>query len=122
MTVDTFRVWRLDEVAWGVTSCEAPGCFHTAEVLADFDDGRDVGVPLCLDDADLLLERTVAIAEFPEPRSHLNLPDPWEHARRPQRRPPRRLAEWEVADRTPERWLAEQSGIDTSNPDWDIPW
>lgn len=79
--VHTFRIWRAGEVVWGETMCEAPGCFRPAVLLADFDDDRGRGVPLCVDDADVLLERQVVLAEFPGPVSRLALPDPWEHAR-----------------------------------------
>lgn len=75
-----FRVWRVDDVVWGETACEAPGCHRPAELLAEFEDYPSRGVPLCVDDADLLLERTVAIAEHPELAYRLG--DPWE-LRRP---------------------------------------
>jgi hypothetical protein len=83
--VSSFRTWRFDDVVWGVTSCEAAGCFAPAEVLADYDYRRDDGVPVCVHDADVLLERAVAIAEG---GSHVELPDPWEYQRPvPRRRP-----------------------------------
>ena len=118
---DTFREWRGDELVWGSTMCEAPGCFRYAEVLADYDVRRDAGVPVCVDDADVLLERQVALAIAQDAGVRAELPDPWELARRPVRRRDPGPSEWEHADRSPEKWLAEQQGVDTSNPDWDVP-
>ena len=116
--VDAFRVWAGHHVAWGSTLCEAPGCLRPAEVLADVNDAG-AGIPLCVDDADTLLERELAVIDGPRPP--LELPDPWELRRRQRGRPPRRLSEWEIADRSPEKWLAEKSGVDVDEPDWDIP-
>lgn len=117
--VDTFRTWRMDAVAWGDTLCEAPGCFRPADLLADYDERRDEGVPVCCTDADVLLERWVAVDESRAVAGRL--PDPWEAGRPPLRRRDSGPAEWEFADRSPEKWLAEQMGTNTSEPDWDIP-
>lgn len=119
---DTFRTWHEGELVWGATMCEAPGCFAPAAVLADFDVERGRGIPLCLEDADALLERSVAIAETPREFSDA-LPDPWELRRRDRARRPAPEPEWASphVDRSPEKWLAEQHGTDTSEPDWDIP-
>lgn len=111
--VDTFRVWLYDEVAWGLTMCEAPGCLRAAALLADFDERRREGVPVCFVDAGVLLERAFAVAEAP----HKQLPDPWEYQRPPVRRREPGPSEWEFVGRSPEKWLAEQMGTDTSEPD-----
>ena len=46
--------WRYDQVQWGVTMCEAPGCVTAADGLLD-------GEPYCLDHADLLVDRAAAL-------------------------------------------------------------
>lgn len=130
-----FRVWRSSDIAWGLTMCEAPGCFRSAAVLADYDQALDVGVPVCLDDADVLLERFAA----QEWGRVDQLADPWELARRQRGRRPRGPQEYELADparpelgtigeRTPERFLAEQGWFGEQkrrqvleDPDWDFP-
>jgi hypothetical protein len=75
----SFRVWPSFAVAWGETLCEAPGCVRAAELLADFDEWRFEGVPVCCVDADLMAERWAALAE--NPAAGFVLPDPWEAAR-----------------------------------------
>lgn len=54
------RTWRFDEVVWGETLCEAPGCLAAAAMVAELDD-RDRGWPVCLLDADRLFERAAAV-------------------------------------------------------------
>lgn len=117
-----FRVWRESDVDWSDGACEAPGCFRRPELLADFDEVRREGVPVCLEDAEVLLERSLAVE-----LAVVELPDPWELARRRRGWRPRPVPAWASphADRTPEKWLAEAGyygeAVDTSNPDWDIP-
>ncbi len=53
-------VWAYHEIVWGSQGClGADDCMAPAACLYD-------GQPLCLDCADLLLERHLAIAERPE--------------------------------------------------------
>src|SRR4051812_36375610 len=74
---EVFRVWEYEAVSWGDTLCEAPGCLRAAELLADFDERRREGVPVCVSDADVLLDRACAVAILPGSP----LPDPWEYQR-----------------------------------------
>lgn len=97
---DVFRLWKMDEVEWGVTACEAPGCFAPAVLLAELDEFYR-GIPLCLDDAELLLDRTLALELE-------GLPDPWELRRRQSGPRVTRPAEWELEGRSPEKWLEEK--------------
>ncbi len=63
-------IYLYSEVAWGIDGClGADNCMNRAECLFD-------GQPLCIDCADLLLERTVAITEVPRLRNEL--PPLWE--------------------------------------------
>lgn len=119
-----FREWDYQDVHWGNSWCEAPGCDQPGELIYD-SDRRNRGVLLCVADADLLLEHQQALALLPAARRHL-LPDPWEGRRRDGgRREPLHLPDAQVWDRSPEKWLAEQGyygdPVDTSDPDWDIP-
>lgn len=125
---DSFlRPWPLDSIAWGTTLCEAPDCFRPAELAGEVE-GLE-GIPLCIGCADELLERTVAIAEggtlwtlgeLGAERVPLaqELPPLFEQT--PRRRPPSRIAEWELDGRTPELWLSEQ-GHPGRDVDEDIP-
>lgn len=56
--------WRYDQVVWGETECSIKRCSAPAELLYD-------GSPLCLDHADDLLERQVAICAVPSLRFSL---------------------------------------------------
>lgn len=114
----SMRRFPEQAVVWGMTGCEAPSCLTPAALLYDFE--RDAGgVPLCLDCADRVLDRDIAVAVGDVSQ----LPDIW--GREPFRRRAR-LEDTSTWDRTPEMWLAEQgyygAPVDTSDPDWDIPW
>lgn len=68
----TDKILRLEvwEVRWGVAFCTgAESCARYAELLYD-------GQPLCIDCADLLLQRHVAISE--NPALLTSLPPLWE--------------------------------------------
>ena len=117
MTVEptTMRTWPYTAVPWTLMTCEAPHCLSYAAVLYDVDE-RDIGVPVCLEHADVLLERFAAIDLGRVER----LPALWETAP-PKRRPHVDVETW---DRTPELWYLEQGGHGDDarfDPDWDIP-
>lgn len=54
-----FRGWEYDQVIWGETKCDRRHCSALAELLTD-------GEALCLDCADLRLERTLAVDQAPQ--------------------------------------------------------
>lgn len=101
------RLWLYNNVTWGVTLCEAPRCALTAEILADEVDGR--GVPLCLDCADLWLDRATAVAW------HY-----WWHRDHDDMLPP--LYEVDKRERPTKTREPVAPGMGVLPPDWDIPW
>lgn len=56
--------WAYDDVVWGSTECQRKACSRPAACLFD-------GLPLCIDDADELLERTQAVEIAPDLRELL---------------------------------------------------
>lgn len=56
--------WRDEDVTWGETECQRKMCSNMAELLFD-------GQPLCIDDADDLLDRIVAVELYPDMREML---------------------------------------------------
>lgn len=56
--------WRGDDIVPGSTECQRKSCSKPAEVVLD-------GLPLCIDDADSLLERVQAVELAPELRELL---------------------------------------------------
>ena len=110
--VSFLRVWEYGAVRWGLTVCEAPGCFAVAAVLCDADEWALRGVPLCLDCAGLMLERdagwSIAVA------AGLRLDEYPAVFEREELRPPARSgpAWWEHAERTPADFLREAGYYD----------
>jgi hypothetical protein len=114
---DSGRRWLYDDVAWGDTLCEAPRCGQSADLLFDYVNGS--GVPVCCGCADRWLDRQAAFELLRAERSSSELlPELYEV----EKRPAPRVDPDRYAHRTVEMWLAEQTGVDTSDPDWDIPW
>lgn len=118
MLVERPRRWAERDVCWGSTYCEVPGCDLPADGL--WEHAHGAGLPLCVEHADLLLERVQAIGEAPQLAAVLPalFAEP--------RRSPARLSDAELYGRSPERWLAEQGfygdPVNTeADPDWDIP-
>lgn len=56
--------WGSDDVVWGSTECQRKSCSAAAECLLD-------GLPLCLGDADELVERMEAVEIYPNLRELL---------------------------------------------------
>ncbi len=64
------RLFEYHDVRWGVQFCTGRVlCYSLAELLYE-------GQPLCIDCADILLQRHVAISEAPQ--LLMMLPDLWE--------------------------------------------
>jgi len=113
----TMRPWAAADVAWGDTLCDAPSCITPAQGLWEYDEERDEGVPVCIPHADRLLERVMAMEVAIR---GIQLPDVF--GREPYKRPPARLSDAELWNRSPELWALENGWRgDTWDPDWDIP-
>jgi hypothetical protein len=115
MRSEAMRSWRAADVTWGDTFCEAPGCFKAAELLAEYHAERELGVPLCLDDAETLL----ASWQLPASTEFVF----WNEDKPAYRPRPMDPESW---DATPEKWAAKNgyygAPIDVdADPDWDIP-